>query len=149
MKTWIAGLFVMVMLAGCASVAQLQSYNGRYFLTGDAACTQVKLVADGDIWCYDKKGNFTSVRSPLSSSDLQVYAYQQEQARQERADLNEQLRQGNQYIQAMSRPLPSYSTPQVQGIPAQGTTTYNQVGDTLIGTNGTSCQTVGQTTVCR
>lgn len=94
MKTWIAGLFVMVMLAGCSTLPPTPEEAQR-----NAA--------------LNRQWTSQQAQTPLPSY------------------------------------YPSYSTPQVQGIPAQGTTTYNQVGDTLIGTDGTSCQTVGQTTICR
>lgn len=149
MKTWIAGLFVMAMLTGCATAPSPREFNGSYYMMGDSNCVLAYPLSPTRIMCGDKHKNQTGYREALSLEQLQMYQLQQAAARQERAELNESLRQTSQMLQQASQPLPSYSSPQVQGIPTQGTTTYNQVGDTLIGTNGTSCQTVGQTTICR
>lgn len=144
MKHWIAVLIITGMLAGCATAGP-QLINGRYYMTGDAACARVKPNVSGDLMCYDKHDNFVGIRSPLSSDEMQMYQYGQ----QRNAELNRQAIQ-QQAQQPLPNYYPQYSAPQVQGIPTQPKATgYNQAGNTFIGTNGTVCSEAGNTVICR
>lgn len=145
------GLLALTMLAltGCAHNPAPFAYQGHYYMAGDDNCRTVLAVSDTVVECQNKKGVITGHRSAMSNQDIQMYQYRQMQARADRAELNDSIRQAGQSFQTYAPPAPTYSTPTVQGIPAIGTTGYNQAGNALIGTDGTSCVTSGVSTICR
>jgi hypothetical protein len=158
MKKGITGLMLavgMLLLSGCttyaprASVASPQFVGGHYYMAGDSNCVRGVPDADADLACYDENGSFTGRRSPMAPGQLQANQMQQLVTQQRQAANNAQMRQTSQQM-ASGYQGQTYAAPVVQGIPTAGsTTTYQQVGNTLIGSDGTTCQTVGQTIICK
>ncbi len=69
--------------------------------------------------------------------------------------LSQQLQQTSASFESSSQQRlqqsQQYSAPQVQPISpygSSGSTTYRQIGNTVIGSDGSRCQIVGQTTIC-
>ncbi|WP_199097242.1 hypothetical protein [Dyella sp. ASV21] len=80
----------------------------------------------------------------------QLQAQLDEQRKRERnAQLNASLQQLGQTMRGYGQTSPSILPPAVQGIPTSGGVGYNQAGNALIGTDGTSCVTSGISTICR
>lgn len=155
MKVWIALFVVMIagLLTGCVSSPGPRFFNDDYYMLGGPACVSWQATYAGRVSCYDKYDNPTGTRFPLSDRQLLVNQAQEANRRAQNAQLNAQLQQiGQTFQQAGQQALQqsqSYRAPSVQGIPTTvGATTYQVVGDTVVGSDGSVCHVVGETVVC-
>lgn len=150
MKMEYVGMLVMVAaLAGCATQARPQLYQGGYYMTGDAACVQGRLAYPGRIECMDKHRNSTGYRDALTPKQLQMYQLQTVQHQLAQQELNQQLRQMGQSFQSAGTQSQQVAVPAVAPLRTSDGVTYTRSGNTLIGSNGTTCQLVGETVICR
>ena len=143
-----------LILSACASSAAPRYVNGNYYMVGDPTCVQGRQLSSTRIMCADKKGNDTGYRDAMTSQDLQMYQIQMAQEQQSMQELTQSMQQVGQTFQNAGEQIrqqsQSWTPPQVQPIsPAgSGNTTYRQVGNTWMGSNGSSCQVVGQSIRC-
>ena len=134
-------------LTGCLRIAAPTMMNGYYFMAGDSNCAQTNQVSTTAIQCFDTKGYFTEYRYALSSDQVVNHQIQMQQ-------LNQQLQQTNQALQNTTQSIiqqsQQFTPPQVQPVAPQGTGTiyYRKTGNTWLGSNGSSCQVVGQSIIC-
>lgn len=154
MNRILAVVALSLMLVGCARQAMPNYYQGAYYMAGDDNCRSMRLVEPGTIMCMDADGNNTGYRQAMTQGDMQVYQMQQMNQQMQMAQLNQQLQQTGQSFQnagqQMLQQSQSYSAPQPQTYSfGSGTTSYSQVGSSLVGSNGSSCQYVGSTIICR
>ncbi len=122
MKT-ITGL-ACVLLAGCATSAAPNFFNGNYYMAGDATCKQVRALSPTRVMCIDKKGNDTGYRDALTAEQLQMY-HMQMQYQQAQAQLySQELQRSNQALQNSTQQLlqqsQQYTAPQVAPITPPG-----------------------------
>ncbi len=52
--------------------------NGNYFVGGDKACVQYRVLSSDRIMCLDKHGNETGYRNAMTTQELQMYMQQQQ-----------------------------------------------------------------------
>lgn len=154
MKYILAALFVMI-ISACASTAMPNFYNGNYYMAGDSSCVRMMPLSSNRIMCVDKNGADTGYRDAMTYEQMQMYNLQVAQQQVQMQQLNESMRQVGQTFQNAGQQIAQqsqqYMAPQVQPIPTQGSygpITYSQVGNTWIGSNGSSCQIVGQSILC-
>lgn len=143
----------ILLLVGCARQAQPNFYEGDYYMAGDDNCRLMRVVAPQTIMCMDENGDGTEYRHALTAYDMQQYQTQQITQQIQMAQLNQQLQQTGQSFQNAGQQIlnqsQSYTAPQVQSYSSgSNTVLYNQVGSSLVGTNGTSCQFVGSSYIC-
>lgn len=143
-----------LILSGCASSAAPRYVNGNYYMVGDSTCVQGRQLSSTRIMCADKKGNDTGYRDAMTPQDLQMYQIQMVQQQQSMQQLTQSLQQVGQTFQNAGEQIrqqsQSWTPPQVQPIspPGSGSTTYRQVGNSWMGSNGSSCQVTGQSILC-
>ena len=151
MKHALIALFALI-ISGCASTAMPNFYNGNYYMAGDPSCVQMKALSSTRIMCADKKGADTGYRDAMTYDQLLMYRIQVAQQQAQMQEINESMRQVGQTFQNAGQQITQqsqqYTPPQVQPIAPQGTTTYRRTGNTWIGSNGSSCQVVGQSILC-
>lgn len=138
---------VALMLTGCLSVGEPKFIKGNYYMAGDSRCVQGSAVSNTKIMCYDNKMRFTEYRDAMTYQQVQNYGVQMQQLNQQIQQTGQTFQNAGQQIQQQSQ---QYNPPQVQPITPQGQarTTYRRIGNTWIGSNGTSCQLVGQSILC-
>ncbi|WP_411512038.1 hypothetical protein QM042_02180 [Escherichia coli] len=90
----------------------------------------------------------TASEDMMGLFDTNYYQMQQMNQQMQMAQLNQQLQQTGQSFQKAGQQMlqqsQSYTAPQVQSYGSSGSTTYTQVGNNIIGSDGTSCTYVGQ-----
>jgi len=154
MKRILVTALLSMMLVGCSHQAQPNYFAGDYYLSGDDDCRSAELVVPGTILCKDADGYNTGLRKAMTQNDMQIYQINRMNQQMQMAQLNQQLQQTGQSIrnqgQQIMQQSQSYSAPQVQSYSyGSGITSYSQVGNSLVGSNGSSCQYVGSTIICR
>ncbi|WP_448674123.1 hypothetical protein [Pseudoxanthomonas mexicana] len=153
MKQVIATIATLI-LVGCASSAAPRYFNGAYYMVGDASCVQGRPLSNTRIMCADKKGNDTGYRDAMSYEQMQMYQIQMAQQQMQMQQFNQSMQELGQTFQNAAQQIQqqsqSWTPPQVQPISPYGSgiTTYRQVGNTWMGSNGSSCQVVGQSIIC-
>lgn len=145
-----------LLIAGCASDPALNYYRGNYYMVGDPDCVQMREVSSGRVMCMDKNGNETGLRRALSEYDLQQYQANRVNQQVQMQQLSQQLQQMSQSFanssQQMLQQSQQYTAPQVQPMRSyggSGITTYRQVGNSVIGSDGTRCEMIGPNVICR
>lgn len=129
-------------------------YNGNYYMAGDPGCERMRPLSSTRIMCVDKKGNDSGYRDAMTPQQMQMYQLQMAQQQVQMQQLNQSMQQVGQTFQRAGEQIrqqsQSWTPPQVQPISPQGygNTTYRQVGNTWMGSNGSSCQVVGQSILC-
>ncbi|AIX73421.1 hypothetical protein C3374_19990 [Pantoea sp. PSNIH4] len=162
MKSIFTVCSISLLLTGCAQEAAPNYFAGDYYMAGDNACKFMKLINTRTIMCQDANGNNTGQRRALTEYEMQMYQDRQRQHQMEMAQLNNQLQQLGNSFQQMGNSFQqqgnqiyqqsqSYTAPQVSSYSTQqsGYTNYTRVGNSLIGSDGTSCQYIGSTVICR
>jgi hypothetical protein len=121
--------------------------NGNYYMAGDSGCVQGNSVSSNSIQCFDRKGNFTEYRNALSYEQIANYQIQTQQLNQQMQQTGQTFQNAGQQILQQSQ---QYTPPQVQPITPQGTGTtfYRRTGNTWMGSDGSSCQIIGQSIAC-
>lgn len=150
-KAIVTVVLASVLIAGCASSAQPKLVRGNYYMVGDSNCVGGHLMTDNHFLCFDKEQNPTGYRLPLSTQQLQAYQLDKLTDKLRAARTHDRISATFQrQVQSMGSRQPTY-TPTVQGVPqANKGVTYHRVGNTLVGSDGTSCQLMdGSTTICR
>lgn len=147
-------IFIFVcLLSGCARTAAPNYFNGNYYMAGDESCTHIRQIDYARIMCMNDDYVETGYRNAMSSSDIQMYQNMQANQQVQMAQLNQQLQQTGQSFQNSGQQIQqqsqSYSAPQVQSYGSTGGTTYNRVGNNIVGSDGSSCTYVGQSIICR
>jgi hypothetical protein len=95
---WMAA--ICLCLTACAGSAQPVAFGGRYYMGGDSGCASATGGhALNAIMCYDKEGNFTGYRYPMSDAQTQAYANQRAQVQQ----LLTTMQTGNAQLQAQTQ----------------------------------------------
>ena len=123
-------------LVGCASQAQPNLFNGKYYMAGDSDCKYMKPFTDSVISCFNSDGVSTGIRNAISMQQYQAQQYQQQMEMQQ---LNQQLQQFNYQTQQQTQSFqqaPQYVAPQVVPLSQPG-------GDQI------RCVNVGIVTNCR
>lgn len=147
-------LFSALMIAGCASTAMPNFYNGNYYMAGDPSCVRMRPLSSNRIMCVDKSGADTGYRDAMTYQEMQMYQIRMAQQQAQMQQLNQSIQQTGQAFQNAGNQIrqqsQSWTPPQVQPIspPGSGTTTYRQVGNSWLGSDGASCQIVGQSILC-
>jgi hypothetical protein len=145
-------LGIATLLAACAQHARPQLFQGDYYMVGDTNCTQYRFVFPTRIECMTRENVATGYRDAMTPEQLQMYQIQASEQRAQRQELNQQIRQTGQMFQNAGQQAlqqsQSYSTPVVPAYGQRPGVTYNRVGDTLIGTDGSSCQVVNDSVIC-
>ena len=150
----LTAVIAVLFLAGCASSAAPRYFNGNYYMVGDASCVQGRPLSSTRIMCVDKKGNDTGYRDAMTYQQMQMYQIQMAQQQMQMQQLNQSMQQVGQTFQNAGQQIQqqsqSWTPPQVQPIspPGSSNTIYRQVGNTWMGSNGSSCQVVGQSILC-
>ncbi|CAJ1305508.1 hypothetical protein RAG73_21875 [Klebsiella pneumoniae] len=143
----------MCFLSGCSKQAAPNYFNGNYYMAGDESCTHIRQIGYGRVMCSNDEGIETGYRDAMTQADMNYYQMQQMNQQMQMAQLNQQLQQTGQSFQnagqQMLQQSQSYTAPQVQSYGSSGSTTYTQVGNNIIGSDGTSCTYVGQSLICR
>ncbi len=154
MKYALVALFALI-ISGCATTAMPNFYNGNYYMAGDSNCVRVRPLSNTRVMCTDKKGSDTGYRDAMTYEQLQMYQIQMAQQQMQMEQLNQSMQQVGQTFQNAGQQITQqsqqYTPPQVQPITPQGAyggTTYRRSGNTWIGSNGSSCQVVGQSILC-
>ena len=154
MKHALIALFALI-VSGCASTAMPNFYNGNYYMAGDPSCVQMRALSSTRIMCVDKKGSDSGYRDAMTYEQMQMYQIQMTQQQIQMQQLNQSMQQVGQTFQnarqQITQQSQQYTPPQVQPITPQGGyggTTYRRSGNTWIGSNGSSCQVVGQSILC-
>lgn len=143
-----------LLIAGCATTASPNLFNGYYYMAGDASCVRMRPLSSTRIMCVDKKGIDTGYRDAMTYEQMQIYQIQMIQQQAQLDQLNQSMREVGQTFQnagdQIRRQSQAWTPPQVQPISPQGSgiTTYRQVGNTWMGSNGASCQVIGQSILC-
>lgn len=141
-------------VSGCASTAIPNLFNGSYYMAGDPACVNARALSSTRIMCSDKKGNETGYRDAMTIEQMQMYQMQVAQQQIQMQQISQSLQQVGQTFQNASNQIAQqnrqFVAPQVQPINTQGYggTTYVRSGNTWVGSNGSSCQIVGQSILC-
>ena len=65
-------LMAVLLLASCASAAP-NYINGRYYMDGDSACERGSVNKDGNLNCYNSKGEYTESRRPISEMQAKAW----------------------------------------------------------------------------
>ncbi|WP_415834814.1 hypothetical protein [Kerstersia similis] len=154
MKNFImlAGCFLVV---GCATGPTPNYFNGNYYMAGDESCVRLRPLSNARVMCIDKAGRETGYRDAMTYEQMQMYRMHMLNQQAQMDQLSRQLQQTGQSFQNAGQQIlqqsQSWSVPQVQPIPSYGggVTTYRRVGNTIIDSNGQSCQVVGQNIICR
>lgn len=146
---------VVVLIAGCASSAAPNYFNGNYYLAGDRDCVRVEQLSSTRVMCMDKKGNFTGNRDAMTPQQIQMYQMQALHQQMQLQQLTQQLQQTGQAFQNSAQQTlqqsQQYTAPQANVAAPYGSsssTTYRRVGSTIIGSDGTTCQVVGESVIC-
>ena len=146
-------LALTLTLVGCAKTAMPNYFNGNYYMAGDSDCTRMRQVDNNVIMCTSDDGVETGYRYAMTQGDMQMYQSMRANEQAQIAQLNQQLQQTGESFrntgQQMMQQSQSYTAPQVQSYGSSRPTTYNQVGNSLIGSDGSSCTYVGQSIICR
>lgn len=146
---------VALMIAGCASTAAPNFFNGNYYMAGDSSCVRVRQLSSTRVMCMDKKGNDTGYRDAMTYEQMQAYQLHVLNQQVQMQQITQKLQQtgqtfhnaGHQILQQSQQ----YTAPQVQPIAPQGAysgTSYRRVGDTVVGSDGSRCLIVGQSILC-
>ena len=145
----------LLTVAGCSTVATPSFIDNNYYMMGDPSCVQARFLSSTRIMCLDKNGSETGYRDSMTSDQLQMHQIQLAQQQAQMQALNESMRQVGQTFQNAGQQITQqsqqYTAPQVQPINPQATysgTTYRRIGNTWVGSNGSSCQVVGQSILC-
>lgn len=147
-------LFLMVVLTGCASVASPSLLDNNYYMMGDSSCVRARFISDTRIMCIQNDGTETGYRDAMTPQELQMYQVRMIQQQQSMQELTQSMQQLGQTFQNAGNQIrqqsQSWTPPQVQPISPHGSgiTTYRQFGNTWMGSNGSSCQVVGQSILC-
>lgn len=144
-----------LILTGCAGSAAPKFFNGDYYLVGDSGCVKFFSNSTGRIICFDRKGNNNGYRYAMTSDQIHIYharmvnqQIQIQQLNQSLQDLGDTFQDNSQQILQQSY---QYSAPQVQPITPGGGyqgTTYRNVGNTWLGSDGSNCQVAGNSILC-
>jgi hypothetical protein len=147
-------------LAGCASTASPVWHEGQYYMVGDDACSDAYPLTKTRVVCYDVDGNETGYRDAMTEAELNMWMHQQKMAelQQQQQELEAAARRTrlNQQLQQYS--LPSFqadnSSPTVynqvgSSVIGSNGITYKEVGNSIIGSDGTVCQSVGSQLICK
>lgn len=134
------GLASALALAGCATTAAPNFFNGGYYMAGDAACVRYREVFPSRVMCMDKHGADTGYRDALTGEQLQMYqmqmAYQQAQIQQ----MTQQLQQTSQVLQNSTQQLLQQSQQISVPQPAQITPPGGYQTRCLVNGNYVSCR---------
>jgi hypothetical protein len=152
-------VLVVLVVAGCATTASPSLIGNHYYMMGDSKCLQGRFLSETRMMCLDKNGNDTGYRDGMTSEQLQSYqqaqAYNQYNQQVQMQQLSQQLQQTAQAFQNASQQIQQqsqqYVAPQVQPLTPQGgygATTYRRAGNTVLGSDGSSCQVIGQSILC-
>ncbi|HCM9545913.1 TPA: hypothetical protein N5O22_003014 [Enterobacter hormaechei subsp. xiangfangensis] len=147
-------LAMVCSLSGCTKQAVPNYYNGNYYMAGDESCTYIKEIGYGRVMCSNDDGIETGYRDAMTQEQMQMYQSMQINQQIQMAQLNQQLQQTGQTFQNSGQQIlqqsQSYQAPQVQSYSyGNNVNSYQRVGNTVIGSDGSSCQLVGQTMICR
>jgi len=150
----ICAISMTAFIAGCSTYAAPNYFEGNYYMAGDNNCVRFRPLFGNRIMCVDKNGRDTEPREALTYGQLQAYQMHMQQQQAQFDSLNLQLQQTAQSFQSMGQAQlqqsQNWSPPQAQPIPQYGgqVTTYRQVGNTILRSDGRTCQNVGQTLIC-
>ncbi|SNR64283.1 hypothetical protein SAMN05192560_0323 [Methylobacillus rhizosphaerae] len=146
---------IVVIISGCTSVASPHFFNGNYYMAGDPSCVRLKAVSSERAICVDKEGNHTGSRYAMTDEQMRTYQLDLINQQSQIHSINQQLNDIGQSFQNSRQQIlnqsQQYTMPQVQPISpygASGTVTYRRVGNTIISSDGASCQVVGQNIIC-
>lgn len=158
MKNILIAAASVLMIAGCASTPEPNFFNGKPYMAGDSDCVKIRALSDTRIMCVDKKGKDTGYRDAMTPEEMQLYYFnklnqqiQMQQLSQSLKETNQSLQNSFQQFHQQSQP---YTMPQLQpmenyGSSGRSRTTYHGVGNSIIGSDGTRCQVIGQNVICR
>ncbi|HAU5801587.1 TPA: hypothetical protein JD404_16420 [Citrobacter freundii] len=121
---------------------------------GDESCTNYRTIDYARIMCLNDDGVETGYRDAMTPEQIQMYQSMQINQQIQMAQLNQQLQQTGQTFQNSGQQIlqqsQSYQAPQVQSYSyGNNVNSYQKVGNTVIGSDGSSCQLAGQTMICR
>ncbi|MFM5490789.1 hypothetical protein G9455_23540 [Aeromonas hydrophila] len=141
----------ILMLTGCARSAYPSLYNGKYYMAGDENCALMRPISDSSVMCMDENQNDKECRSAMTAFELQMYVQNQQIQMQQMQQLGQQLEQTGQSFRNSSQQM-IQATPQIQTYApyygSSGGTIYRRVGNSVLGSDGTKCQIVGQNVLC-
>ncbi len=145
----------VLLASGCATVATPSLLGQHYYMMGDSKCLQGRFLSDTRMMCLDKNGKDTGYRDGMTYEQLQRYQAQALNQQIQMQQFTQQLQQTAQAFQNSSQQMlqqsQQFAVPQVQPISPQGAyvaTTYRRAGNTVFGSDGSSCQVVGQSIIC-
>lgn len=154
MKYALVAFFALI-ISGCASTAMPNFYNGNYYMAGDSNCVRMRPLSSTRIMCINKKGADTGYRDAMTSQQMQMYQVKTVQQQMYMQELNQSMQQAGQAFQnageRITQQSQQYTPPQVQPISPYGSpgiTTYRRTGNSWMGSDGSSCQVVGQSILC-
>lgn len=143
-------------LAGCANTASPVLHAGQYYMIGDDNCITAFPDSNARVICYDEEGIKTGYRNAMTQAELQMWTHQQQMAAIEQRQL--QLEQEARSARIREQfPLPSVQTDNSSrtvynqvgsSVIGSNGVTYKQVGNSIIGSDGTVCQSVGSQLIC-
>lgn len=153
------GLVGLLSLNACANDPALNIVNGRYYMAGDKNCKFTRYISESQIMCLDKDGNETGYRNALTSEEAQIFAYNQRMQVQALKDSMKDLGDSAKTWETQANVV---APPPTQNSRVQTTTytqvddsmigsngvTYRRAGSTVVGSDGTSCRIVGSTLIC-
>lgn len=137
MKAYVA-IASLLLLPGCATMAEPNFFNGQYYLAGDANCKFMTVMTPTRIMCSDKKGMQTGYRDAMTQIDLQTHAANQQALSNA---ISQSAYSLGYAIGGGGAPPPqvnSYVMP-----PQPRSVTYTQIGNSLFGSNGVTYTQTG------
>lgn len=134
-----------LLVTGCR-MAGPQWIQGNYYMAGDSRCVRGQISYQG-LECYDRQGTFTEYRRALTPEEVQNYQVQTQQLQDSIHQAGQSWANAGQQIRNQSQ---QYQAPQVQPIAPQtpNVTTYYRSGSSWVGTDGSTCQIIGESIYC-